>query len=78
MTNTTTATPAQLGTIEHIDPNQIIVEANVRTDANLPREFVASIAQNGVLTPILARRDAQGNVIVRAGQRRTPPPGKPD
>jgi ParB family chromosome partitioning protein len=71
MTNTTTATPAQLGTIEHIDPNQIIVEANVRTDANLPREFVASIAQNGVLTPILARRDAQGNVIVRAGQRRT-------
>jgi ParB family chromosome partitioning protein len=70
MTNTTTA-PAQLGTIEHIDPNQIIVEANVRTDAKLPREFVESIKQNGVLTPILARRDEQGNVIVRAGQRRT-------
>jgi hypothetical protein len=30
MTNTTTA-PAQLGTVEHIDHNQIIVEANVRT-----------------------------------------------
>lgn len=71
MTNTTTATPAQLGTVEHIDPNQIIVEANVRTTANLPREFVASITQNGVLTPILARRDTQGNIIVRAGQRRT-------
>jgi ParB family chromosome partitioning protein len=60
-----------LGTIEHIDPNLIVVEANVRTEANLPREFVASIKQNGVLTPILARRDEQGNVIVRAGQRRT-------
>lgn len=67
MTNTTT----QLGTVEHIDPNVIVVEANVRTEANLPREFVASIKQNGVLTPILARRDGQGNVIVRAGQRRT-------
>jgi ParB family chromosome partitioning protein len=70
MTNTTAKT-TQLGTVEHIDPNLIVVEANVRTDANLPREFVASIAQNGVLTPILARRDEQGNVIVRAGQRRT-------
>jgi ParB family chromosome partitioning protein len=68
MTNNTTT---QLGTVEHIDPNVIVVEANVRTEANLPREFVASIKQNGVLTPILARRDGQGNVIVRAGQRRT-------
>jgi len=67
MTNST----AQMGTIEHIDPNLIVVEANVRTAANLPPEFVASIKQNGVLTPILARRDEQGNVIVRAGQRRT-------
>lgn len=67
MTNTT----ARMGTIEHIDPNLIVVEANVRTEAHLPREFVASIKQNGVLTPILARRDEQGNVIVRAGQRRT-------
>lgn len=60
-----------MGTIEHIDPNLIVVEANVRTEANLPREFVASIKQNGVLTPILARRDTQGAVVVRAGQRRT-------
>ena len=67
MTNTT-ATP---GTIEHIDPNMIVVEANVRTEATLRPNFVASIKQNGVLTPILARRDEQGNVIVRAGQRRT-------
>ncbi|MBG6059802.1 ParB family chromosome partitioning protein [Cryobacterium sp. MP_M5] len=62
---------ATVGTIEHIDPNLIVVEANVRTEAALGREFVASIKVNGVLTPILARRDDKGNVIVRAGQRRT-------
>ena len=67
MTNTT----VNVGTIEHIDPNLIVVEANVRTEAQLGREFVASIKANGVLTPILARRDDQGNIIVRAGQRRT-------
>ncbi|WP_104129579.1 ParB/RepB/Spo0J family partition protein [Cryobacterium sp. N21] len=71
MTTTTARTAAPMGTLEHIDPNLIVVEANVRTKANLPREFVASIKQNGVLTPILARRDTQGTVVVRAGQRRT-------
>ncbi|TFC85510.1 ParB/RepB/Spo0J family partition protein [Cryobacterium sp. TMT3-29-2] len=64
-------TTATVGTIEHIDPNLIVVEANVRSEAALGREFVASIKANGVLTPILARRDDQGNIIVRAGQRRT-------
>ena len=68
MTNTTSTT-ARMGTIEHVDPNLIVVEANVRTEANLPREFVASIKQNGVLTPILARRDTQGAVIVRTGSK---------
>ncbi|SDZ48473.1 ParB/RepB/Spo0J family partition protein [Herbiconiux ginsengi] len=68
---TTNANSTAQGTVEHIDPNQIVVEANVRTDAKLPTEFLASIKQNGVLTPILARRDEHGNVIVRAGQRRT-------
>ena len=66
--NTTTASQ---GTVEHIDPNAIIIEANVRPSAPLTKEFVASIRENGVLTPVLARRDAQGNVLVRAGQRRT-------
>ncbi|POH62979.1 chromosome partitioning protein [Cryobacterium zongtaii] len=66
-----TITTVSVGTIEHVDPNLIVVEANVRTEAQLGREFVASIKANGVLTPILARRDGQGNIIVRAGQRRT-------
>jgi ParB family chromosome partitioning protein len=68
---TTNIATIQQGVVEHIDPNVIVVEANVRTDATLPAEFLASIKQNGVLTPILARKDEQGNVIVRAGQRRT-------
>ncbi|WP_166783919.1 hypothetical protein [Cryobacterium sp. Hz9] len=36
-----------MGIVEHVDPNMIMVEANVRTEANLLREFVASIKQNG-------------------------------
>lgn len=66
-----TDTSTTAGTIEHVDPTQVIVEANVRTVAPLDKEFLASIRENGVLTPILARRDEQGNLIVRAGQRRT-------
>lgn len=60
-----------VGTIEHVDPTQVIVEANVRSIAPLEKDFLASIRENGVITPILARRDEQGNIIVRAGQRRT-------
>ncbi|HWU45751.1 MAG TPA: ParB/RepB/Spo0J family partition protein [Humibacter sp.] len=64
-------TTASQGTVEHIDPNAIIIEANVRPSAPLTKEFIASVRENGVLTPVLARRDGQGNVLVRAGQRRT-------
>lgn len=67
MTNTTTMKP---GTLEHIDPNAIVFEANVRTDVKLTPKFLANIKREGVLTPILARRDEQGNVLMRTGQRR--------
>lgn len=59
------------GTVEHIDPQALIIEANVRPSAPLTPAFVQSIQHNGVLTPVLARRDEQGNILVRAGQRRT-------
>ncbi|NRG43106.1 ParB/RepB/Spo0J family partition protein [Rathayibacter sp. VKM Ac-2835] len=59
------------GTVEHIDPTTLVIEANVRTSAPLTKDFIASIRENGVITPVLARRDEHGNVIVRAGQRRT-------
>jgi len=59
------------GTIEHVDPTVIEVEENVRLDVTIDKEFIASIKANGVLVPILARRDDTGRVHVRAGQRRT-------
>lgn len=67
MTDTTTHT----GTVGHIDPHALVIEANVRPSAPLTAAFVQSIRENGVLTPVLARRDENGNVLVRAGQRRT-------
>lgn len=68
---TTTNTTTQTGTVEHIDPKTVIIEANVRPSAPVDKEFVDSIRENGVLTPVLGRRDEQGNILVRAGQRRT-------
>lgn len=54
-----------------LDPRTLTVEANVRTTAALDRAFVASIRQHGVLMPVLVVRDADGALLVRAGQRRT-------
>lgn len=73
MTDTTTNTSAT-GTVEHIDPTTITIETNVRpgeTMAPLTKEFVASIREHGVMEPVIGYRDEQGNVVVRAGQRRT-------
>src|SRR6478735_10715753 len=59
------------GNIEQIDPTTLVVDTNIRTSAPIDKGFVDSIAANGVLTPILAWRDVDGTVKVRAGQRRT-------
>ncbi|ALD14433.1 ParB/RepB/Spo0J family partition protein [Clavibacter capsici] len=64
-------TTSPVGVIEYLDPNALIIEENVRPSADLDREFVQSIKANGVLTPVRARRDGEGRVLVRAGQRRT-------
>ena len=61
---------ATLGTIEHIDPNQIKVETNIRTTVKLDPAFVASIREYGVLTPVGCRRNEDGTVALRIGQRR--------
>jgi ParB family chromosome partitioning protein len=66
MSDTTTHT----GTIEHHDPHTLVIEANVRPTAPITPAFVQSIKENGVLTPVLARRGSDGTVLVRAGQRR--------
>lgn len=67
---TDTATQS-LGTVEHLDPTTLVIEANVRPSAPVTPTFVQSIRENGVLVPVVARRDDQGNVLVRMGQRRT-------
>lgn len=53
-----------------LDPRTLLVETNVRTEANLTPRFLKSIRDNGVLSPILVQRTEQG-LRVRAGQRRT-------
>lgn len=64
----TTSIPS--GVLEHLDPNEIEVETNVRTEASLTKQFIASIKEQGVLVPVVAVRE-DGKVKVRAGQRRT-------
>jgi ParB family chromosome partitioning protein len=59
-----------LGTIEHIDPNQIEVETNVRTVVKIDPALVTSIREFGVLEPVVCRRAYDGTVSVRMGQRR--------
>ncbi|MGH1526455.1 ParB/RepB/Spo0J family partition protein [Leifsonia sp. L25] len=58
------------GTIEHLNPHTLTLEDNVRPSAPITPAFVQSIKENGVLTPVLAHRDSDGQVTVRAGQRR--------
>ena len=70
VTDTTEQAPA-VGTLEHLDPHTLELETNVRDDAALDADFVASITEHGVLNPIAAVRGHDGVVRVRAGQRRT-------
>jgi ParB family chromosome partitioning protein len=70
--NTATATTvAQTGEFVAADPNTLVIDDNVRTDATLDKAFAASIAARGVLLPVLATRDDDGTLRVRDGQLRT-------
>lgn len=62
---------SESGSLEHIDPRDLVIDANVRDTADLDTDFVASIKEHGVLVPIVAVRGEDGQVLVRAGQRRT-------
>ena len=59
------------GTLEHLNPHTLMLATNVRDQADLDAQFVASIKEHGVLIPIGAVRGDDGQVRVRAGQRRT-------
>ena len=70
MTIDTTPTPSSVSRVE-LDPRELLVDVNIRTNARLDKDFVASIKDLGVLVPITAVRTAGGDVRVRFGHRRT-------
>ena len=57
--------------VEHLDPAALLVDVNIRSDARLDADFLASIREHGVLVPIVAVRTAEGQIRVRYGHRRT-------
>jgi len=57
--------------VEDLDPATLLVDINVRHDARLDADFLASIREHGVLIPIVAVRTSDGQVRVRHGHRRT-------
>lgn len=57
--------------IEQIDPAAAIIGGNVRLDARLDKDFLASVRERGVLVPIVVTQDQQSAYVVRYGQRRT-------
>lgn len=71
----TTPTPEAIAaeqiTLVQIDPASAVVGLNVRTDANLTADFVASIRELGVLEPVVGHYDEEGRFVVLRGQRRT-------
>lgn len=58
-------------TLVQIDPASVVVGLNVRTDANLTADFVASIRELGVLEPVVGHYGEEGRFVVLRGQRRT-------
>ena len=53
-----------------VDPATLVVAANVRGELDLDAEFLASVRDLGVLSPIKARRAADGGLRVLFGHRR--------
>lgn len=55
-----------------LDPQQIRIGANVRTDLHADaKEFAKSIKERGVLEPVAVYRDDDGTYVALRGQRRT-------
>src|SRR5688572_33010712 len=68
----TTTTTIGIGSqVEHIHPDAILIEDNIRESVHLDDGFVASIREHGVIQPVLAVRNPDGTLSVRDGQRRT-------
>lgn len=70
-TETTVTEQSPAARVVQIDPHDLAVEENIRTNADISRSFVASIRRHGVIVPILAHPGTDGAIHVRDGQRRT-------
>ncbi len=57
--------------VQNLDPRTLLVDANIRTQVTLGKDFVDSIRDLGVLVPIVAVRTSEGGIRVRLGNRRT-------
>jgi ParB family chromosome partitioning protein len=58
-------------TLEMLDPATLTVDINVRKDAALTADFIASIKEHGVMEPVIGHRKDDGTVHILMGQRRT-------
>src|SRR3546814_224712 len=56
--------------ILHLDPRTLTLDENARKDVGMTAEFAADVAEKGVTVPLLAYRDAVGQLLVWDGQRR--------
>lgn len=56
--------------VELMNPADVILDDNVRTQAKPSAELVESIRTQGVLAPVIAHRDMLGQVMVTDGQLR--------
>lgn len=68
----TTTTAAPTASLIHIDPTELVIGENIRTGVVITDtpEFVQSVAEQGVLSPITATRRQDGTLRIHDGQRR--------
>ena len=57
--------------LREIDPRTLLVDLNVRHASTADADLIASVAEHGVLVPIVGVRTEDGRVRVRMGHRRT-------
>ncbi|MGE9808983.1 ParB/RepB/Spo0J family partition protein [Janibacter sp. G1551] len=67
-----TAQPVQVEEFTHLDPADIIIGTNVRTDLRPDhKEFRKSVKERGVLEAVTVYRNEDGQHVLLRGQRRT-------
>ncbi|NYJ76476.1 ParB/RepB/Spo0J family partition protein [Allobranchiibius huperziae] len=71
MTNNQNIIAVSTPVVERVNPREVVIGDNIRTDAHPSEPFIESVRANGVLIPVSAYRDSEGTVIVVDGQMRT-------